>query len=114
MAKNDLRAIDVDGRSYRWRVTRVDEDSVNLRLWKDGGRQPWADVAIRFEDVWLKLSDPGSRPAESVDAPVTPARVAEVVRYLLEHDLAGSVRWEGESRGRGPDDTVNGTDGDAQ
>jgi hypothetical protein len=68
--KSKLRAITVDGHAFYWRVVRLTQACVLLRVWLEGEkRSPWAEVTCEVDDLWLSLSDViGSNSSKSGEA----------------------------------------------
>jgi len=91
MAGQRVRRMVVDGRTYGWRVRRIDERFVSLRLWHDGHRVPIADVRIRCDDPWLRFPEMAQVNSTTPDRfhdvfaldPVRPRQVAELIRAVV-------------------------------
>ena len=88
--RRKLRPLTVDGEQLLWRVEALDCSHVVLHLWRDGVKQVWARVRCRFDDPWLHYGVVlGGGGAELEAKPLTPARVAAVVRALRLARLSG-------------------------
>ncbi len=74
--KRKVRAINVDGREFVWRVAKRD-DLALVRVWDiNKPRTTWAEFALPHTDPWLDLD-------REPTAPVRPERVAELIRSRM-------------------------------
>jgi hypothetical protein len=95
--KSTLRRIQIDSRTFLWKVSRFTPSTVRLRVWAEGqSSRPWADVICRSDDVWLNLNDRAEAGASGVAVgletePVRPKLVAEVIRMAMPLVESGGV-----------------------
>ncbi len=88
--KAKLRTIQIDDETFLWRVVRLTQASICLRVWIAGKKaSPWVEVICRFDDPWLSFGESASRDlaksAESVQfVPLRPRQIAEIIRKVDE------------------------------
>ena len=93
------RKLHVDGVEYLWLVSQLDEGHVVLKAWYAEGSRRFRHVEVRvpFHDPWLNYGAIISAPPEAVERfqlqPLTPGRVAEIIR------LAVAQGWRSGERG---------------
>jgi len=94
------RRIQVDSRTFFWKVSYVTPSTISLRVWAEGrASPPWAEVVCRFDDPWLNfeemssLGSAGSKVPFELE-PLRPKRVAEIIRTAIPQvePTAGSQR----------------------
>lgn len=96
MMKKKYRTISVDGCRYTWAVRALDPHYVSLRVWSaNDRRRPWSQVRFRFDDPWLHYGELLTAHHAGLDelvaqhfvlAPITPDRVADVIRLRSARD----------------------------
>ncbi len=88
--KAKLRTIQIDDETFLWRVVRLTQASICLRVWIAGKKaSPWVEVICRFDDPWLSFGESAGRDsatsAESARfAPLRPRQIAEIIRKVDE------------------------------
>jgi hypothetical protein len=86
--KAKLRKIKVDDQTFLWRIVRVSQASVCLRVWIDGRKMPWLEVICRFDDPWLSFPESASLDSASANSlqfePLRPKQIAEIIRQVVE------------------------------
>ena len=85
--KNKLRKLTVAGREFRWRVVRLSEHNVCLRIWSaEDPKTPWVEMRCRSDDSWLQLGDPtrledSSEESQSLRS-IQPGFVREIIEQV--------------------------------
>lgn len=85
-----LRRISIGAAVYLWRIQRVDERYVMLRVWAVSRRRrdfP-LELRLRFDDPWLNYgpiltASPEQRAAHFQLNPITPANVRQIILAAL-------------------------------
>lgn len=85
-----LRRLSIESTHYLWRIRRLDEQYVMLKVWTESrSRRDFPlEVRLRFDDPWLNLGTIITAPPERVQevfqlTPITPVIVREIIEAAI-------------------------------
>jgi hypothetical protein len=88
--KNRPRRLTIESGNYLWRIQRLDEQYVVLRVWAENrSRRDFPlEVRLRFDDFWLNFGSiisatPEQRQKAFQYTPITPGMVREIIEAAL-------------------------------